>query len=135
MRNINTIKSEINQLRLQIQNLRKKAEVDFKLDLNDLLDKHAGKFDRLDIGINNHEFNDGDATYFSVHYEDMSLVYSDELGNESEQSSYGDTDNAEMEAIREEFVELFKVYDIDDLYENLYGGEYGSLSITGKRKA
>lgn len=133
MRDINTIKTELAQLNLQIQNLTERTKVNFKSDLKDLLEEYKGKFDRLDIGLNNHEFNDGDATSFGLHYEDMTLVYSDELGNESEQSSYGDKDNPDMEAIRMKFVELFKAYDLGDLYESLYGDEYESVTIEALR--
>lgn len=133
MRDINTIKSELAQLNLQIHNLRERTEVNFKSDLKDLLEMYKGKFDRLEIGVNNHEFNDGDATYFSLHYEDMTLVYSDELGNESEQSPYGEKDNPDMEAIRVKFVELFRAYDIDGLYESLYESEYEMFTIEALR--
>ena len=133
MRDINTIRQELSQLNLQIQNLRERTKVNFKSDLKDLLEEYKGKFDRLDISLNNHEFNDGDATYFGLHYEDMTLVYSDELGNEIEQSSYGDKDNPDMESIRMKFVELFKAYDIADLYESLYGDDYESITIEALR--
>lgn len=60
----------------------------------------------------------------------MTLTYSDELGNEYEQSSCGDTDNPEMEKIREEFIKLFESYDVDSFYESLYGDEYESVTIS-----
>lgn len=130
MRDTTTIKTEIATHQAQIEALKNGMKTTFKLDLQDLLEKHRGKFDSIQLSVNNHEFNDGDQTYFSVHYEDMTLVYSDELGNEYEQTSYGDVDKPEMETIREEFISLFKTYDVDGFYESLYGDTYESFEIS-----
>jgi hypothetical protein len=132
MRDTNTIKSEIASLQNKIEALKADMKVTFKTDLKELIKKHKDKIDRIVVGINNHEFNDGDQTYFGLHYEDMTLVYSDELGNEYEQSSYADVDKPEMETIREEFIKLFSVYDVDGFYETLYGDDYEEVVIWEK---
>jgi hypothetical protein len=132
MRDTNTIKSEIAGLQNKIEDLKNGMKVTFKLDLQDLIEKYKDKIDRIVVGINNHEFNDGDQTYFGLHYEDMTLVYSDAGGVEREQTSYGDYDNAEMETIREEFIKLFAAYDVDGFYETMYGDDYEEISIWEK---
>ena len=132
MRDTNTIKLEIEKHQAQIEALKKGMKATFKLDLQDLIKKHKDKIDRIVVGINNHEFNDGDATYFGLHYEDMTLVYSDSEGEEREQTSYGDSDNPEMETIRKEFIKLFSAYDVDGFYETLYGDDYEVVVIWEK---
>lgn len=129
MRNIDTIKKEIADLNLRIKSLRTDLQKTYKTDLKELCKKYNGKIDSIRVGINNYEFNDGDTPYFSFYYEDMTLVYSDELGNEYEQSSYGAVDNREIENIREEFIELFKAYDVDSFFEELYGEEGEEVEI------
>lgn len=128
MRDTTTIKAEIANHQNQIEALK----TTFKLDLHDLIEKHKDKISGIRVGVNNHEFNDGDQTYFGLHYEDMTLVYSDSEGVEREQTSYGDSDNPEMETIREEFISLFTAYDVDGFYESLYGDAYEEVSIWEK---
>jgi hypothetical protein len=130
MRDTNTIKSEIDGLQNKIEDLKNGMKVAFKLDLQDLIEKHKDKIDAIRVGVNNHEFNDGDQTYFGLHYEDMTLVYSDSEGAAT--YTYGDSDNEEMESIREEFVKLFAAYDVDGFYESLYGDAYEEVSIWEK---
>lgn len=132
MKNIETIKLEIDNLNKQIVDLKSKIKDSFRADLKDLVLENKDKFDRIEITVNNHEFNDGDATRFSLYYDDMTLVYSDENGDEIEQRPYGDTNSPEIETIRLKFVELFGAYDVDDIYESIYGDEYGTVTIESK---
>jgi hypothetical protein len=133
MKNIETIKLEIDNLNKQIFDLKSKIKNSFHDDLKSLVLENKDKFDRIEITVNNHEFNDGDATRFSLYYDDMVLVYLDEQGEEVEQrGKYGDINSPEMEVIRQKFVELFSVYDVDDIYESIYGDEYGRITIESK---
>jgi len=67
------------------------------------------------IGLNNHEFNDGEATNFYINYDDLEL-------RDSEGDEYV---NAEL---REQLVELFAA--TQDIHELMYGDEYGELNLT-----
>jgi hypothetical protein len=65
--------------------------------------------------LNNHEFNDGEATNFYINYDDLEL-------RDSEGDEY---ENAEL---REKLVELFAA--TQDIHELMYGDEYGELNLT-----
>lgn len=134
MRDVNTIKSEITVLQNQIEELKKRLKGDFNKDLQDLLDKHKESIDSIRIGINNHEFNDGEPTYFSLYYDDLTVVYSDEFGDECEQTSYDEGGgNPKIELIRQEFVKLFSEYDVEGFYDSMFGDEYEELTFNVKR--
>jgi len=132
MKTLTEIKQQVADLHKQIEALKETLQLSFKEDLKELLQKHKGKFDEISMGINNHEFNDGDSTYFSLYYDDLTLIYTNADGESVECGGYGEeSDNKEMESIREEFFELFSSYDVDNLHEEIYGGEYGTIAIQG----
>jgi chromosomal replication initiation ATPase DnaA len=133
MKNITQIKTEIIELNKQISALKSSLKDLFTKSLNDLLTENKGKVDKIKIGVNNHEFNDGDDTYFSIYYDDLTLYYSDELGNEYEVDGYEKSKNVEASKLREAFVELFESFDVEDFYETVYGNEYEEIVIKGKR--
>lgn len=76
--------------------------------------------------VNNHEFNDGEPTYFSINCEDPSLTLTDgtEVGCYSNDSA-----SPEQEVILEEIAAYFSQFDVDDLFEELFGDAYGTLTI------
>lgn len=59
----------------------------------------------LRVSINNHAFNDGSPTHFSLYYEDLEI-------------------DSEDEAVREKFITFFAEYDVADFYETMFGDEY-----------
>ena len=101
----------------------------FKLELADLIKEYkeidGNKFESIYIGINNHEFNDGDKTYFGLRYDDLTLNYSDLMI----ETSYGDEKEAKNEKIREKFVKFFGEFEVGDFYESLLGDVNGSVSF------
>lgn len=82
----------------------------------------------LEVSINNHEFNDGDATYFGFHYEDMTVNFSDGVVISPHDENVG-SPSKEHEAARDEFVKFFEEFDVDGFYETLYGDAYESLTF------
>lgn len=84
----------------------------------------------LRIGLNNHEFNDGDATHFSLYYEDMDVHFTDDVilgGYENE----GEPTDAHK-AAHKKFVKFFGEFDVDGFYETLYGDAYESIYFKSK---
>jgi len=126
MKTLNEIQTEIDQLNKQIETLNSSKKEIFQSEVNRLLEKHKGKVGSVTIGMNNHEFNDGNATYFSLYVEDLALNFTDELGNEYNYDSYPKKKIPELELIRDEFVKFFGLFD-DDFYESIYSGKYDEI--------
>ena len=126
MKTLNEIQTEIDQLIKQIETLNSSKKEIFQSEVNRLLEKHKGKVGSVTIGLNNHEFNDGNATYFSLYVEDLALNFTDELGNEYKYGSYPKKEIPELELIRDEFVKFFGLFD-DDFYESIYSGKYDKI--------
>jgi hypothetical protein len=132
MTKLEELKQKYNELQNQIKTQQEELRILFKSGLEELfkLDKNIKS---LECRINNHEFNDGDATYFSLYYEDLTMTYIiDELGNEIEVDGYNNV-KKEVSAIRENIVGFFKQCDIDNFYEDLFGEKaYESISFNFK---
>lgn len=86
---------------------------------------------QIKIRINNHEFADGDATSFSLYYEDVEVTDTD--NNIFERNDYGssDPDRNRSNPLVSAVFDLFNIYDVGDLYEYIFGDEYNTyLEIT-----
>jgi hypothetical protein len=103
----------INQLEKEFNSTLKQVFVD-----NPTLEK-------IDIYINNHEFNDGGATSFYIGYEDLKIVVE---GEEVEREWDNKTKEYVENPLLESLIELFG--DTQCIHEDLYGDEYEHLSIT-----
>lgn len=79
--------------------------------------------------INNHEFNDGDATYFGFNYEDGAINFTDGVAISEYNGDEGDV-TEQHKAIRGEFVKFFSEFAVDGFYETLYGDAYESLTFS-----
>lgn len=79
--------------------------------------------EKIDMYINNHEFNDGDATTFYIGWEDMTITVD---GEEIERESH-ETKDCVSNPILENLTELFG--QVQDIHENIYGDAYGDLTI------
>jgi hypothetical protein len=112
------IKETATKLRTELKELKVKLKQKYEAGLKELFRLHPDVVS-IRISINNHEFNDGDATYFSLHYDDLTLV----LKNGEEVESYPKTKQVEK------FIDLFKSFDIENFYEDIYGEEYESVII------
>jgi hypothetical protein len=103
----NTIQ-KIKELNKQIDDAFKALETEFKDGLLQLMRENNIK--SFDVGVNNHEFNDGDATYFSLYYEDL-----------------------EIEGIPKEVCEkiskFFGNFDVRDFHERMFGGKYENIEF------
>lgn len=97
----------------------------FESGLEELFKKYSN-VERIVISINNHEFNDGEATYFGLHYEDLTII----LKDGTEVPSFGE--NTENEKIRKEFAMFFEEFDVEDFYEKLYSESYDCIEFSFK---
>lgn len=120
---ITEITNQITSLQKEIADRKKQVGPLFQKGLKELFKKHPTVSD-ITISINNHEFNDGDATYFSFYYDDLSVEY--KAGREYDAEA---TDKADS-AIQKEFVKFFKQFDVDSFYEDLYSDEHESVTIS-----
>lgn len=116
MNTIETIKNKIEKNKNDLQ-------IIFIEKLTELLKKCSiqfPEFKNIKIHINNHEFNDGDPTYFSLYYTDLIIIMEDTLGNETEFEKYNIEDKKELQILRKEFVDFFQQFDFDNFYEILF---------------
>lgn len=82
------------------------------------------KLDKIGMYVNNHEFNDGDATSFYLGWEDMNItVDGEEVEREWDSNTKAYIDNPLLDGI----IELFG--QVQDIHEDLYGDAYESLTI------
>ena len=82
------------------------------------------KLESIDMYINNHEFNDGDATSFYIGWEDMTITVD---GVEMQREWDSTTKNYVSNPILENLTELFG--QVQDIHENIYGDAYEDLTI------
>ena len=85
---------------------------------------------RISMRINNHEFNDGDSTSFSLYYEDLTIIDTD--GNEIQRNDYSaeDEDRNNNHPLVKAAFSLFDKYDVNGFFEYLYGDEFDELEIS-----
>lgn len=82
------------------------------------------KLERISMYVNNHEFNDGDATTFYIGWEDMTItVDGEEIQREWDSKTKEYTENPLLDNL----IELFG--QVQDLHEDIYGEAYGDLTI------
>lgn len=114
----------LKDLQKEIVKKKKSLRPLFETGLAELFMKHP-LVKSLEVSVNNHEFNDGEPTYFGLHYENLTVHFSDGV----ELSSYDDRELPQHEAARDEFVKFFGEFDVDGFYETLYGDAYESLTF------
>lgn len=120
--------TELEVFHTKLEELAKKAQGEFYENLKQLFVDHP-ELNEIEMRINNHEFNDGDPTKFSLYYEDLSVT--DKDGNEYERESYGESsEKSQNQPLIKAVYELFATYDVGDLYEHAFGHEWGGLRIT-----
>lgn len=118
---------QLKALQQQIVEQKKNLKPLFEAGLAELFEKHP-LVKELNVHINNHEFNDGDATYFGFNYEDLGASFSDDVVLSPYDGDEGDA-TKQHEAARDEFVKFFSEFDVDGFYETLYGDAYESLTF------
>ena len=82
------------------------------------------KLEQIRMYVNNHEFNDGDATTFYIGWEDMTItVDGEEIEREWDSKTKAYTENPLLDNL----IELFG--QVQDLHEDIYGEVFGDLTI------
>ena len=82
------------------------------------------KLESINMSVNNHEFNDGDATSFNIGWEDMTITVDGvEVQREWKTTSKKYVSNPILENLTELFGQ------VQDIHENIYGDEYENLTI------
>lgn len=119
---------QLKALQRQIEEQKKNLKPLLEAGLAELFEKHP-TVKTLEVGVNNHEFNDGEPTYFSLRYNDMTVHFYDGI----ELSSYDARELPQHEAARDEFVKFFDEFDVDGFYEEVFGDAYESLTFEVKR--
>jgi len=80
--------------------------------------------EKINMYVNNHEFNDGDATSFYIGWEDMTITVD---GVEMQREWDRTTKDYVSNPILENLIELFG--QVQDIHENIYGDAYEDLTI------
>jgi flagellar capping protein FliD len=80
--------------------------------------------EKINMSVNNHEFNDGDATSFYIGWEDMTITVD---GVEVQREWNSKTKEYVSNPILENLIELFG--QVQDIHENIYGDAYEDLTI------
>lgn len=82
------------------------------------------KLESINMSVNNHEFNDGDATSFYIGWEDMTITVDGvEVQREWKTTSKKYVSNPILENLTELFGQ------VQDIHENIYGDAYENLTI------
>ena len=115
---------KIEELKNQLNTVKSELQKEFKDELKKIFVANP-TLDSIEMSLNNHEFNDGDATSFYIGYEDMNLMID---GEEVEREWDNATKEYKPNPLLESLIELFG--DTQCIHEDLYGDEWEHLSIT-----
>ena len=115
---------KIEELKNQLFSTKSELQKEFKAELKKIFVDNP-TLDSIEMYLNNHEFNDGDATSFYIGYEDLKIVVE---GEEVEHEWDNKTKEYKPNPVIESLFELFG--DVHCIHEDLYGDEYEHLSIT-----
>jgi hypothetical protein len=115
---------KIEELKNQLNVVKSELQKEFKAELKKIFVDNP-TLDSIEMSLNNHEFNDGDATSFYIGYEDMNLMID---GEEVEREWDNATKEYKPNPVLETLIELFG--DTQCIHEDLYGDEWEHLSIT-----
>lgn len=112
-----------------LSKLKADAEAEFKANLVQLFEDNPTLMS-FRIRVNNHEFNDGDPTYFGLYYEDVEVTDTD--ANIFERNDYecSNPDRNCSNPLVMAVYNLFERYDKENLYECLFGDEYGVIEVS-----
>jgi hypothetical protein len=128
--NKDEIKNKINELKKKIKEAKAELKDVFESTILDFMTKN--NILSFTFHVNNHEFNDGDATYFSIYFDGGSLTYKDENGETQEIEDFYDIKDKNLKTIVKDATSLFESFDIEDFYEDEYGGAYESITFKVK---
>jgi hypothetical protein len=110
-----------------LENQRREVIDQITKEFNDALKQvfvDNPKLESINMSVNNHEFNDGDATSFYIGWEDMTITVDGvEVQREWKTTSKKYVSNPILENLTELFGQ------VQDIHENIYGDEYENLTI------
>jgi hypothetical protein len=115
---------KIEQLNEQLLSAKSELQKEFKAELKKIFVDNP-TLDSVEMYLNNHEFNDGDATSFYIGYEDLKIVIE---GEEVEREWDNTTSDYKTNPLIESLINLFG--NVQCIHEDLYGDEWEHLSIT-----
>ena len=111
----------------ELQNQRRDIINQLKVEFNEALKQvfvDNPKLEQISMYVNNHEFNDGDATSFYIGWEDMTIsVDGEEIQREWDRNTKAYVEHPLLNNL----IELFG--QVQDIHEELYGGYFGELTI------
>jgi hypothetical protein len=116
--------NKIAKLNEQLNELTDQLKTEFNNALKQIFIDNPS-LERISMYVNNHEFNDGDATTFYIGWEDMTItVDGEEISREWDCKTNDYTKNP----ILDNLIELF--CQVQDLHEDIYGDAYQDLTIS-----
>lgn len=115
---------KIEELNHQLNAVKTELTNEFKAELKKIFVDNP-TLDSVEMYLNNHEFNDGDATSFYLGYEDLKIVVE---GEDVEREWDNVTKDYKANPLLESLINLFG--DTQCIHEDLYGDGYEHLSIT-----
>ena len=116
--------SKIQSLNEQVRAAKLELITEFKSELKKIFVKNP-TLESIEMYVNNHEFNDGDATSFYLGYEDLKIVVN---GEEIEREYDREAGDYNPNPVIESLIDLFG--DVHCIHEDLYGDEYEHLTIS-----
>ena len=129
MKNIKEHKKRIEELQTKIEVVHSVAKEEFFSDLSEVMKKHG--VDAIRMPVNNHEFNDGDATDFYVCYDGLSFSYK---GQEEDDEMIDPNESdmtAEQEKIWQSLSDIFEEYNsLDGFFESFLSDSYESVDFS-----
>lgn len=131
--NTKETKEKIKELQNQMNDIKKELKRAFYDGLKEIFEKNPAVVS-VRANVNNHEFNDGDQTYFSLCCDDLTATLKD--GTEVDRFYEADSkEYKEISIIIKNFVNFFEEFDVDDFYEKLFSDAYESIlfSFDGKK--
>lgn len=115
---------KIEELKNQLSAVKSELRNEFRAELKKIFVANP-TLDSIEMYVNNHEFNDGDATSFYIGYEDLKIVVE---GEEVEREWDNATKEYKLNPVIESLIHLFG--DTQCIHEDMYGDEWEHLSIT-----
>lgn len=114
--------NKLNEIKDQRIELTKQLRTEFEKTLKQIFIENPD-LEMISMYLNNHEFNDGDATRFYLGYDDLVLTIK---GEEIERDYKKEHNLPVMNTVYELFVCT------QDIHEDMFGDEYDRLEITRK---
>lgn len=116
--------SKIQSLNEQVRAAKMELVTEFKSELKRIFVENP-TMESIEMYVNNHEFNDGDATSFYLGYEDLKIVVNgEEIEREYDSKNGGYKPNPVIESL----IDLFG--DVHCIHEDLYGDECEHLTLS-----